>query len=370
MGVRIRNLTKTYGDVVALDSLDLDVKTGELLVLLGPSGCGKTTTMRSIAGLETPNSGEIRIDDEVVFSQQGRVNVRPNQRDTGLVFQSYAIWPHMTVFDNVAFPLKMKRVRRSELRERVMDVLETVGLENYHERGASALSGGQMQRVALARSLVMQPGVLLLDEPLSNLDARLRDKLRFELRAIQQRYDLTSVYVTHDQSEALALADQIAVMQNGKVAQLGGPEEIYRNPASRYVAEFLGVENLQGSQVVEADGSMARVRLADADVTLAGKIGPQAANDIRPGNQVTTCIRAEDIEIEPASDHDPDAGEENVVHGTVEVASFLGDKVAYLVRDGRSAPFYVNVAPVRDVVAPGTAVRLRIPVDRVQVLQS
>src|SRR6478609_5729024 len=244
MKISIQNLQLKYGDFVAIENLNLDIGDGEALVLLGQSGCGKTSTMRCLAGLEEPSSGRIIIDDVVVFDSEKGINLPPNKRNVGMVFQSYAVWPHMTVAQNVAYSLKQKKLSKNEIDERVMEALTLVGLEPYADRGASLLSGGQMQRVALARSLVMRPSVLLLDEPLSNLDARLRDRLRIELRALQQKLNLTSVYVTHDQGEALALADRIALMQNGRLAQVGSPGEIYENPASASIADFLGVTNI------------------------------------------------------------------------------------------------------------------------------
>jgi iron(III) transport system ATP-binding protein len=244
MKVDVRGLTLKYGDAVAVSDLDLTVDEGEALVLLGQSGCGKTSTMRCIAGLETPASAVITIGDQTVFDSGSGINRPPNKRNVGMVFQSYAIWPHMTVFENVAFPLKMKGRKKAELRAAVHETLELVGLDHLADRGASLLSGGQMQRVALARSLAMQPSVLLLDEPLSNLDARLRHRLRMELRELQLRLNVTSLYVTHDQDEALALADRIALMQSGRIVQIGKPHEIYSHPRSASIAEFLGVGNI------------------------------------------------------------------------------------------------------------------------------
>jgi iron(III) transport system ATP-binding protein len=230
--IAIENLTKRYGSVVAVDDLTLTIANGELLVLLGPSGCGKTTTMRAIVGLEEPTAGRITVGDSVVYDASRGINVPSNRRQMGMVFQSYAIWPHKTVGENVIYPLERQGVARAEIAERLAQTLALVGLSNFADRGASLLSGGQMQRVALARSIIAQPRVLLLDEPLSNLDAKLRDHLRFELREIQQRLGITAVYVTHDQTEALALADRIAVMRDGKIIQLDTPTAIYQRPAN------------------------------------------------------------------------------------------------------------------------------------------
>ncbi len=241
--VSLKNLTLSYGNTVAVPDLDLDIAEGELICLLGPSGCGKTTTMRAIAGLLMPTSGSIHIDGRDV------TRVPPSRRNVGLVFQSYALFPHLTIYENVAFGLRLRREK--DLDAKVRAGLATVGLQDFAHRHPANLSGGQQQRVALARSLVMQPKVLLLDEPLSNLDARLRLEMRMELQRVQKETGVTMVFVTHDQAEALALADRIAVMRGGKIEQLGTPEEIYNNPVSGFVADFVGFETILPQQ----DGS-------------------------------------------------------------------------------------------------------------------
>jgi iron(III) transport system ATP-binding protein len=228
---------------LAIDSLELDIAEGEFLALLGPSGCGKTTTLRSVAGLERPDGGRIAIGDRTVFDAAGRVNVRPDRRDIGMVFQSYALWPHMTVRRNLAYPLKVRKQRDALARGRVEEVARLVECEELLDRLPAQLSGGQQQRVALARALVASPQVILFDEPLSNLDARLRDQMRTELHRIHRARPFTAVYVTHDQSEALALGQRIAIMRAGRIEQLGTPEEIFETPASEYVAGFIGMAN-------------------------------------------------------------------------------------------------------------------------------
>src|SRR5438270_1608131 len=254
--LRVEGLYTEYpnerGDIVkAAQDVTFTVEEGRLFTLLGPSGCGKTTTLRSIAGLERPRAGEISVNDRVVFSSSKGVFVSPNRRGFGMVFQSYAIWPHMTVFENAAFPLQVgdKKYTRAQVREHVMRVLTAVQLDELADREATKLSGGQQQRLALARALVMEPQLLLLDEPLSNLDAKLRDRMRFELKRLQREFDLTSVYVTHDQSEALALSHEIAVMNEGRVVQIGRPRDIYENPSDRFVADFVGSTNFIGGTV-------------------------------------------------------------------------------------------------------------------------
>lgn len=319
--VEISALHKTFGGEVALESLDLAVRRGEFLVLLGPSGCGKTTTMRSIAGLEQPTSGVIKIGGRTVFDRSNKIDVAPAARNVGMVFQSYAIWPHRTVAQNVSFPLKMQKIPSREAKERVRDVLELVGLDGMGDRSASMLSGGQMQRVALARSLVMRPSVLLLDEPLSNLDAKLREKLRVELKQTQQNLGTTSIYVTHDQAEALALADRIVLMRKGVIEQVSTPLELYLEPRSKFAAQFVGMNNVLVGRV-DRDSSSTRIVLGDGDLVLK--------TDYRGSEEtVAVCLRAEDFILElPAGWHG------NVISGRIEVVSFLGSQVLYSVRVG------------------------------------
>lgn len=321
MKISIQNLQLKYGDFVAIENLNLDIGDGEALVLLGQSGCGKTSTMRCLAGLEEPSSGRIIIDDVVVFDSEKGINLPPNKRNVGMVFQSYAVWPHMTVFQNVAYSLKVQRLSKAETQERVMDVLTMVGLEKFADRGASLLSGGQMQRVALARSLVMRPSVLMLDEPLSNLDARLRDRLRVELREIQLRLGLTCVYVTHDQHEAFALADRIALLQGGKIVQIGGPREMYETPASASIAHFLGVSNVMDCEAVPAVDGSASAKVAGHDLTVHSTQRAAAASQ-----QMKVCMRAEDLQISSRPTTAPNAWQ-----GKVMVAGFQGNDVRYAV---------------------------------------
>jgi iron(III) transport system ATP-binding protein len=353
MDIRVDGLTLRYGDAVAVRDLDLTVGDGESLVLLGESGCGKTSTMRCIAGLERPGAGRISVGGETLFDGERGIDRPPHKRNIGMVFQSYAIWPHMTVFDNVAFPLQMQRVGKAETAQRVRETLELVGLEGFADRGASLLSGGQMQRVALARSVVMRPSVMLLDEPLSNLDARLRHRLRGDLRELQVRLGLTSVYVTHDQEEALALADRIAMMQHGRIVQVGGPNEIYAKPLSASIADFLGVGNILPVTPVDATG----VQITDSDITL--RVAPYAASpDLR------ACIRGEDIVL-----GDDVTDGMNVLEGTLLTKEFLGASATYRVAVADGAELGIIGNKHRQLVAnPGDAVRVGIPSDAVQVL--
>src|SRR5579871_1516368 len=247
--VSLENVSRAFGPVLAVDRVSLKVEAGEFLTLLGPSGCGKTTTLRMIAGLEENTAGRITIGDSVVSDAERLLFVAAERRRLGMVFQSYAIWPHMTVFDNVAYPLRIRRRPKVEIRERVLNALALVEMDKFAQRPAPALSGGQQQRVAIARALVFEPKVLLLDEPLSNLDAKLRLQMGDEFRAIQKRLGMTTIYVTHDQSEAMALSDRVVVMDRGRIQQIGAPEDIYRYPANRTVAAFFGTPNLLAANV-------------------------------------------------------------------------------------------------------------------------
>jgi iron(III) transport system ATP-binding protein len=365
MRVGVEALELTYGEHrgaknMAVKNLDLTIPDGQSVVLLGQSGCGKTSTMRCIAGLESPSGGRITIGDRTVFDGANGISVPSHKRGVGMVFQSYAVWPHMTVADNVAFPLKMKGIGKAEARRRAIAVLDVVGLGHLGDRGASMLSGGQMQRVALARSMAMEPAVLLLDEPLSNLDARLRDDLRVELRRIQVERGLTSLYVTHDQQEALALGDRIAIMQGGRITQLGTPEEIYAAPASASIASFLGVTNV--FEVEHSDGD--RVRMAGFDQTLAVAGGAVDGTGSR-----FACIRPEHVRVDPGAPAEPAISEINQLHGTVEVAVFQGASIRCTVRTGAGMTLEaVCPPPVTGTVAAGTEVTVSFDARCVRLL--
>src|SRR3954462_14137575 len=302
----------------AAHDVSFDVPPGKLFTLLGPSGCGKTTTLRSIAGLERPRLGEIAIGGDVVYSAGRRIFVPPNARGLGMVFQSYAIWPHMTVYENAAFPLRVGRRRRfsrREIDERVNRVLATVDLAELAQREATKLSGGQQQRLALARALVMEPRLLLLDEPLSNLDAKLRERMRFELKRLQRELGITTVYVTHDQSEALALSHAIAVMNRGRIEQIGAPREIYERPVNQFVADFIGSTNFIDATVSGAEAAgFYRVR---CDL---GELKAFAHESLRPADKIVLSVGPEDI---PLSESRPEG--ENVWEGTVDQKVFLGE---------------------------------------------
>lgn len=364
MKIEIEHLTKRYGAVAAVDDLSLTIGEGEMLVLLGPSGCGKTTTMRSIVGLEEPTAGRIRVGDTVVYDSARGINVPSNRRHMGMVFQSYAIWPHKTVYENVSYPLERQGLARAAIATRVAETLALVGLANYAERGASLLSGGQMQRVALARSIVAQPRVLLLDEPLSNLDAKLRDRLRFELREIQQRLGITAVYVTHDQSEALALADRIAVMRDGKIVQLDTPMAIYSRPANTFVADFLGVGNILPGHVVGTEGGLSEVALKP------GELRVRSATPAKPGESTHVCVRPEHLALTPTRPNGHDDGGCSVLPVTVEVATFLGNQVRYLVNCNEQFKLNVISTETGTVYPRGAALFASLDAGNVQLLAS
>ncbi|HEY4828911.1 MAG TPA: ABC transporter ATP-binding protein, partial [Solirubrobacteraceae bacterium] len=286
--VKLESLTKRFDDVTAVDGISLEIQAGEFFSLLGPSGCGKTTTLRMVAGFEPPSGGQILLDGADVG------NLAPHRRNVNTVFQSYALFPFLTVAENVAFGMKYKSVAKSERDSRVAEALELVQLSGYEKRRPNQLSGGQQQRVALARALVLRPAVLLLDEPLGALDAKLRRTLQVELGALQKQVGITFLYVTHDQEEALTMSDRLAVMNRGRIAQLGTPEDVYNEPADAYVADFLGVSNLMDAQVERGGNGEGPCRLRLGDFTLEAKAGQLDAT-----GAVKLAIRPERINLEP-----------------------------------------------------------------------
>ena len=346
-GVTIKGLSKRYGDVAAVRGLDLQVKPGELVALLGPSGCGKTTTLRLVAGFLKPESGEIWVGDRCLSSAASVIP--PERRRMAMIFQSYALWPHMTVARNVAYGLRFNGVARAERDRGVRDMLRVVQLEGYGSRYPGELSGGQQQRVAVARALVVEPEILLLDEPLSNLDANLREEMRFEIRRLHETFGITTLYVTHDQAEAMVISDRVAVLQTGRVVQIGSAEELFDHPRTRFVAEFIGKTNL-------IDGT------AEGPSTVArGSLRLQvAAGDLVPGAPVAISIRPHQIEMAPAEPAAPAALHANALTGTVRRASYLGDAVDYQVElDGSGAVLRV-AGPTPPRAHVGERVSLRI----------
>src|SRR5215831_14760444 len=324
--IEVRDLVVRYGGVVAVRGVTFTVGAGEHLTLLGPSGCGKTTTLRAIAGLERPASGEIRIGGTAVFSKN--VNIPAERRGLSMVFQSYAIWPHMSVFDNVAYGLRVRKRPEAEVTQRVREALDLVQLGDFGARSASKLSGGQQQRVALARAFVFSPSVLLFDEPLSNLDAKLRAEMRVELKELQRRLDITSVYVTHDLEEALAISDRIVVMRDGVIEQIGSPGEIYDRPRNTFVADFVGSANLirgRRRADLERDGLVVLE-------TAAGALVHGTAASPPSGDEALLAVRTVRLRLERARP----AGETNVWPARIRRRVFQGDFTQYHVEwDGR-----------------------------------
>jgi iron(III) transport system ATP-binding protein len=314
--------------VKAAQNVNIEVPEGHFFTLLGPSGCGKTTTLRSIAGLERPKSGEISVSGVVVYSGARGVFVPPNQRGFGMVFQSYAIWPHMDVFTNTAFPLQVgsRKYSRAEVEAKVMRVLKAVQLDHLRDREATKLSGGQQQRLALARALVMEPKLLLLDEPLSNLDAKLRELMRFELKRLQRELGITTVYVTHDQSEALALSHQVAVMNQGRIQQIGSPREIYDRPVNQFVADFVGTTNFLDGTVVGTEADEWYVI-----ETEIGRLRSHGVQVLRTGDKVTLSVRPEDVEL---FEEQPGEGDWHSLQCQVDQKVFLGEAVDFRLRVG------------------------------------
>ena len=362
----VRELRKTFpasgGAVAAVRDVSFEVARGQTYTLLGPSGCGKTTTLRCIAGLERLDGGEISLDGAVVDSPARAIHLPPWERPVGMVFQSYAIWPHLSVFANVAYPLQVSRPRpaKRELEARVMEALRLVKMEALAARPAPQLSGGQQQRVALARALVGRPKLLLLDEPLSNLDAKLREQMRDELRSLVSMLGITSLYVTHDQLEALALADRIAVMAQGRIIQEGPPREIYGQPRRRFVADFVGTGNfIEGRQASGSDGDGARVKLSDGSVLVCGR-GTHGGGRER----VVVLVRPEDVLV---SRQAPD-GELNVFAAEVEHVTFQG---SYVELRARTACGTLNVRThAAGAARTGERVFLRIPPEACTLLDA
>lgn len=320
--LELKNLRKKFGKVIAVDGISLGVKKGELIVLLGPSGCGKTTTLRCIAGLTRPDEGEIILDGKVLSSSTEMIP--PHKRDLSMVFQSYALWPHKTVFENIAYGLKLKKLAPNLIKTKVKEVLSLLRIPKLEERYPSELSGGQQQRIAVARALALEPSLLLFDEPLSNLDAALREEMRFEIRSLQERLGITSVYVTHDQKEAMAIGDRLVVMKDGKIMETGTPQQIYTASQSRFVASFIGVTNIiSGSFIRRCEES-----LADFDSELGGPILVHFpnfyANNFESGQKVFLSVRPECICCEPA---EAKQKRPNMFTGEVVGCSYLGDVV-------------------------------------------
>src|SRR5438105_3559045 len=358
--IEIRDLVVRYGEVAAVDGVSFTVGRGEHVTLLGPSGCGKTTTLRAIAGLESPSAGSIRIGGQTVYSAVERRNVPAEKRGISMVFQSYAVWPHMSVFDNVAYGLRVRKLPRAEVAAQVNRALDMVQMRDYADRSASLLSGGQQQRVALARAIAFSPTVVLFDEPLSNLDAKLRAEMRVELRALQHRLGVTSLYVTHDQEEALAISDRVIVMNEGRIEQIGSPEDIYNRPKTRFVADFVGSANLIAGHITGVADGTGQIRFEST-----GGLMLDACAAHRPrGNEDTVAVRTAHIGIS-INGAGPMQG--NSAAGRIRQRLFHGDFIQYVV-DWPAGQLIVRRPPT-DLFAEGAAVTLSFAAEHCVLLE-
>jgi len=348
--VELRGLSKHYGSVAAVDNISLKVDHGLLVCLLGPSGCGKTTTLRLIAGFAEPSGGQIQVGDRIISSPER--TLPPEQRNMSMIFQSYALWPHMTVAENVAYGLKLRKIDRGTIAKKLSAILATTKLAAFADRYPGELSGGQQQRVALARALIVEPETLLLDEPLSNLDANLREEMRFEVRRLHDAYRYTTVYVTHDQSEAMTTADLIAVMNGGKIEQAGSPEEIYNRPRSEFVARFIGSSNVVKGKTLDS-----------SRISFAGAALRCDRSTLAAGGETAISIRQHDIRLLSAA---PQSGE-NVVPAVVVRQVFLGGTRDYMVEAKDGTQLRV-VAPAEQNIEQGASIWIHLPPEHCRAL--
>ncbi|MBO23080.1 MAG: Fe3+/spermidine/putrescine ABC transporter ATP-binding protein [Rhodospirillaceae bacterium] len=350
--VSIEHLYKHFGAETAVKDFNLDITQGEFVTLLGPSGCGKTTTLRCVAGLERPEEGEIKIGSETVVAPAKDIYLFPEHRNIGMVFQSYAVWPHMTVFDNVAYGLRVRRASSSEIKTRTMRALELVGLDHLAGRFATKLSGGQRQRVALARAIVYEPEVILFDEPLSNLDAKLREQMRDEIVRLQKEVGITSIFVTHDQSEALVMSDRVVVMDKAVIQQIGDPEDIYANPVNSFVANFIGVTSLLEGKLTARNGEACEVEVPSANGGAPLQLRGAGAPGAQPGDAIFLNLRPEDVQLHLEA---PDVSDgRNVIEGQVIDTIYLGSFLEGRVRAGGheigiQIDHYENLSPDQTV---------------------
>lgn len=351
-GVEIKNLVKTYIDpnnheIRAVNNISVSIKPGEFVTLLGPSGCGKTTTLRMIAGFEVPTSGEIYLGDD-------RINdLPPDKRDTAMVFQSYALFPHYNIFDNIAYGLKIKKLPANEIKEKVFNMLEVVGLKGMEKRSPNQLSGGQQQRVALARALVMEPGVLLFDEPLSNLDAKLRVYMRAEIRKIQREFGITAIYVTHDQSEAMSLSDRIIIMNKGNIEQVGTPKEIYYTPKTEFIADFIGTANFLLATIEKLVEGEATINVYGHQITVP------YTGDKKVGDTCKVVIRPEAVEV----------GEEGLIDGKVASSTFMGAYQDYTIMVGEEEIKIHETNPrAKRIFQEGEMVKITLSPENVHII--
>ncbi|MBO9625004.1 MAG: ABC transporter ATP-binding protein [Microbacterium sp.] len=353
--VQVSGLTKRYGSKSALHGLDLTIGSGEFVTLLGPSGCGKTTTLRCLAGLERPTTGRISMGDRVVVDTDRKTFVPADKRQVGMVFQSYALWPHMSVAENVAYPLKVARLGAQDRQKRMREMLAAVGLAEFEKRPVTALSGGQQQRVALARALAARPGIIFYDEPLSNLDSKLRYQMGQQVRALHNQFETTSVYVTHDQEEAITLSDRIIVMSEGEIVQDGAPAELYDRPQSAYVADFMGFQNILPGSVVAVDGDVADIRIDGTSLVIAGT----ATTSVAVGDRADIAFRAAHVRTT-----DAESSGAGRFTGDVERTTYLGSAVNLLARaDGLPLRVRVETSDLAADAVPKPGEQLRFAVN-------
>lgn len=355
LAVKVEGLTKSYGSIPVVRNISFNVASGSTVTLLGPSGCGKTTTLRCIAGLELPSRGRMTIGNEIVYDSAKRIFVKPECRSIGMVFQSYAIWPHMTVAGNVGFPLAVSGKSRREIRDQTAEILKLVGLQDFIDQPASQLSGGQQQRVALARALVHEPNIVLLDEPLSNLDSNLRERMRTELQLLQSRLRFTAIYVTHDQEEALSLSDEVIVINQGRIEQSGTPQDVFQNPRSEFTARFLGCSNiLSGTVLLCTDERRVDVLIDGSNpltATWRGDVLP------KPGEKMSLGFRGDQARVLVVDT----PGNQNLIRGEVETATFLGTRFDYTIKIGDVR--IKAVSGVNEPRQPGQVVAIEIAVN-------
>jgi iron(III) transport system ATP-binding protein len=355
MHIQVDGLSKYYGDVKAVKDISFSVEKGEITTLLGPSGCGKTTTLRSIGGLETPNEGSVSLGGEPLYDADKGINVPVKDRNMGMVFQSYAVWPHMTVFDNVAFPLNLRK--EDNIDQRVQDTLELVGIPELGERYPEQLSGGQQQRVALARAIVYSPEVLLLDEPLSNLDAKLRKQMQFELLRLQDELDITFIYVTHNQEEALTLSDNIIVMNEGEITQKGDPQEIYLNPKTEFVGDFIGESNIVPARLIQENGTL------QLEIDVLNTVA-ELQQEV-PSNDVSKAlIRPGDFQL--TKDGERAQADGLMSSGQVKRSTFVGDKWVLDIDTG--SEIITAYDYTRRRWEDGEKIELSVPTERISLL--
>ncbi|MET3696860.1 iron(III) transport system ATP-binding protein [Bacillus oleivorans] len=345
-GVKLEHVTKTFGAVKGVENVDINVKPGEFFTFLGPSGCGKTTTLRMIAGFYFPSSGKIYFDNQDV------TNLKPDKRNIGMVFQNYALFPHMTVFENIAFGLQVRKLSKAEIQEKVERAQKLVHLDGYGHRKITELSGGQQQRVALARALVIEPDILLLDEPLSNLDAKLREETRLEIKRLQVELGVTTIYVTHDQTEAMAMSDRIMVMNKGEVQQIGTPQEIYNKPVNHFVASFIGESNLIDSEIIEVNGNAVTVKIGNGTLLAGNKNNAAPNTDFTKGNKIKLSIRPEVIVQGDGT---------NSVTGEIQLVEFTGVSINYIVKVASEMIKVMIINKGEKILDRGDSITLRIP---------